>query len=151
MLWNTVSIDCITIVLILIAQIESLLNVLEHVHAFYIHTIFSRELQHKIKGISMSVFTAEDVVNLSAGGNVALNLMYMNRFQSIDYALPTGSDIGKLREFIKRKYIEKKWYTDESSRVSRPVPSSSSSAHCAQGDPRALQKLGPIPTNIVKV
>lgn len=111
----------------------------------------SRELQHKIKGISMSVFTAEDVVNMGAGGNMALNLMYLNRFQPIDYALPTGSDIGKLREFIKRKYVEKKWYTDESSRVSKAVPSSSSSAYCAQIDPRGLQKLGPIPTSIVKV
>jgi hypothetical protein len=99
----------------------------------------------------MSVFTAEDVINLGAGGNVAFNLMYLNRFQCIDYALPTGSDIGKLREFIKRKYIEKKWYTDESSRVSKAVPSSSSSAYCAQIDPRGLQKIGPIPTSIVKV
>jgi hypothetical protein len=99
----------------------------------------------------MSVFTAEDVINLGAGGNVAFNLMYLSRFQCIDYALPTGSDIGKLREFIKRKYIEKKWYTDESSRVSKAVPSSSSSAYCAQIDPRGLQKLGPIPTSIVKV
>jgi hypothetical protein len=99
----------------------------------------------------MSVFTAEDVINLGAGGNVAFNLMYLSRFQSIDYALPTGSDIGKLREFIKRKYIEKKWYSDESSRVSKAVPSSSSSAYCAHIDSRGLQKLGPIPTSIVKV
>lgn len=97
----------------------------------------------------MSVFTADDVANMGAGGNVAFNLMYLNRFQSTDYTLPNGSDIGKLREFIKRKYIEKKWYSDEISILSKSVPSSS--AYTKQADFKGPRKYGPVSTSTDKV
>lgn len=68
-----------------------------------------RELQFKVKGISMSVFTAGDVSDLAVRGNAIHNASYMARYQPRDFTLPNGSDIGKLREFIKAKYIDKKW------------------------------------------
>ena len=57
----------------------------------------------------MSVFTAEDVADMAAGGNVAFNALYLARHPR-DHTMPNGSDIVKLKDFIKQKYIEKRWY-----------------------------------------
>ena len=57
----------------------------------------------------MSVFTAEDVADMAAGGNVAFNTLYLARHPR-DHTMPNGSDIVKLKDFIKQKYIEKRWY-----------------------------------------
>ena len=73
----------------------------------------------------MSVFTEEDVVAVAAGGNVAHNEKFMARYLTTDCTLPTGSDIGKLREFMKRKYVEKKWFCEEKRLNNYTIPSSS--------------------------
>ena len=57
----------------------------------------------------MSVFTAEDVADMAAGGNVAFNALYLARHPR-DHTMPNGTDIVKLKDFIKQKYIEKRWY-----------------------------------------
>lgn len=62
----------------------------------------------------MSVFSAEDVADVAAVGNIAHNALYMAK-HSRDSAVPNGSDIVKLREFIKIKYTDKKWYENGSS------------------------------------
>ena len=73
-----------------------------------------RELQYKIKGISVSAFTQEDVDALEAGGNASFNSVFLARYNSArDIQLPTNaSDISKLRDFIRMKYSDKKWHTD---------------------------------------
>ena len=58
----------------------------------------------------MSVFTAEDLAEMAAGGNAAHNAVYLGRHQR-DHTLPNGSDIIKLKEFIRLKYVDKKWHT----------------------------------------
>lgn len=68
-----------------------------------------RDFQFKVKGISMSTFTEEDVVNLKNVGNILHNAVYMAKHRS-DQTLPNGSDIAKLKEFIKMKYVDRKWY-----------------------------------------
>ena len=75
-----------------------------------------REFQFKIKGISMSIFTQEEVSALEAGGNSLVNATYLARYQNgRDVAIPTTStDNVKLREFIKQKYLDKKWFGDSS-------------------------------------
>lgn len=57
----------------------------------------------------MSVFSAEDVAEVAAVGNIAHNAIYMAR-QTRDLVVPNGGDIVKLREFIKTKYNDKKWF-----------------------------------------
>lgn len=56
----------------------------------------------------MSVFTAGDVADMAAGGNLAHNTIYMAN-SNAGTNIPNGSDVGKLREFIKSKYNDKKW------------------------------------------
>ncbi|KAJ1492729.1 hypothetical protein T484DRAFT_1770262 [Baffinella frigidus] len=51
--------------------------------------------QHKCKGISMSLWTAEEVASIEEGGNVRHT--------------PEAGDTGKIRKFITLKYRDKKW------------------------------------------
>ena len=83
----------------------------------------------------MSVFTEGDVSSIAAGGNIAHNGIYMARYQTSDCSLPTGSDIGKLREFMKRKYVEKKWYSEEKFLIVIAPTSSSYSGVGGDKDP----------------
>ena len=73
-----------------------------------------RELQFKIKGISMSTFTQDDVAMLSSGGNSLFNSKFLATYNpSRDHPMPTiSTDMGKLRDFISQKYTGKKWYSD---------------------------------------
>ncbi len=62
----------------------------------------------------MSEFSQEDVKALEHGGNTEFNSKYMARYnQAKDLPLPsTLTDINKLRDFIKFKYVDKKWHID---------------------------------------
>ena len=73
-----------------------------------------RELHYKIKGISVSTFAQEDVDSLAEGGNEMFNSLYLARYNSSrDMPLPTSStEISKLRDFIRVKYSDKKWFSD---------------------------------------
>mmetsp|Transcript_7951 Transcript_7951/g.11017 ORF Transcript_7951/g.11017 Transcript_7951/m.11017 type:complete len:519 (+) Transcript_7951:50-1606(+) len=69
-----------------------------------------REFQYKVKGISMSTFTEEDVLQLSRVGNESHNAVYMAKFVPREYPIPNGADTVKLKEFIKMKYVDRRWY-----------------------------------------
>lgn len=71
----------------------------------------SRDFQYKVKGISMSVFTDEDVQSLASEGNASFNEKYMANHGTHDPA-PSSTDINKQKEFIRMKYLDKKWHID---------------------------------------
>lgn len=83
-----------------------------------------RELQFKVKGISMSMFGPEDVAAMRNGGNSAHNAKYMARYNPRDFILPDGTDINRLREFINMKYKERRWYSDDGAGSSGPTAGS---------------------------
>lgn len=113
----------------------------------------SRELQFKVKGISMSVFTAEDVAEVAAIGNTKHNDIYMAKY-SRETVLPNGSDVGKLREFIKTKYTEKKWYqngssgNDSNSSSAIPAEHSSSDSSDLWGKKQSSTSRMPVLTKV---
>ena len=75
-----------------------------------------RELQFKIKGISMSSFTQEDVQALGRGGNARFNAVYMARYNPDreNMQVPTSAtDMSRLRDFINQKYTNQKWYSED--------------------------------------
>ena len=74
----------------------------------------------------MSVFSAEDVADVAAGGNIAHNAIYMAKHTAKE-SVPNGSDVTKLRDFIKSKYNDKKWYSNGSTGGSSDRVSSSGS------------------------
>lgn len=63
----------------------------------------------------MSMFTPEDLADMIAGGNVLHNSIYMARHNPRDSPIPNGSDIMKLKEFIRHKYVDKRWYDNPNS------------------------------------
>lgn len=78
---------------------------------FFFQFVNSRDFQFRVKGISMSVFTEDDVKALSGEGNVVFNEKYLHNYNTSD-PLPTGADVNKLKEFIKSKYLDKRWHRD---------------------------------------
>lgn len=82
-----------------------------------------RDLQFKIKGISMSKFTQEDLNGMASGGNAAHNAVYLAKWSSRD-PLPTGQDLGRIKDHIRAKYIDMRWKEREGETAfSRPSSS----------------------------
>merc|ERR1712159_750797 len=72
-------------------------------YRFFICTVCSgihRELNHKIKGISVSKWTPEEVEEIELGGTPQSNAYFMgNHRPGKDQAPPESNDPTKLREF----------------------------------------------------
>jgi len=69
-----------------------------------------REFGHKMKSISLSEWTAAEVEAVEAGGNGrAARKWLSSSWNREEFPEPDGSDLEKQREFIKMKYVEKKW------------------------------------------
>jgi hypothetical protein len=64
-----------------------------------------RNLQFKIKGISMTQFTDDDVKLMESGGNGPHNALYMARYVvGSDMPIPNGNDSNRMKEFIRLKF-----------------------------------------------
>ncbi|KAF4713105.1 hypothetical protein FOZ63_006067, partial [Perkinsus olseni] len=69
-----------------------------------------RELNHKVKGISVSKWTEQEVENLEAHGNTKDRETYMANYRpGIDLAEPNNQDRQRLKDFMKLKYVDKRW------------------------------------------
>ncbi|KAK9946133.1 hypothetical protein M0R45_011610 [Rubus argutus] len=73
-----------------------------------------REFTHRVKSVSMAKFTAEEVSSLQAGGNERARQIYFKEFDPQYHSFPDGSNINRLRDFIKHVYVDRK-YTGERS------------------------------------
>ena len=61
-----------------------------------------RDYQYRIKGISMSSFSEDEVAALASGGNTAHNNIYMANFGDREI-LPNPSMQEKMKEFMNSK------------------------------------------------
>jgi hypothetical protein len=69
-----------------------------------------RELSHKVKSISMSNWSRDEVEALEvSGGNSRDAGKFLASYDSSLYPRPTSMDRERLKEFIRAKYIEKRW------------------------------------------
>lgn len=82
----------------------------------------------------MSVFSEEDVAGLASMGNLAFNSLYLARLNLKDFSPPNGGDINKLKDFIRQKYIEKKWHRDLGNAAPSYSSSTSGGGGAAAGD-----------------
>ena len=48
---------------------------------------------------------------LKSCGNISHNAIYMGKHKQ-EHALPNGSDIAKLKDFIRMKYVDRRWYDE---------------------------------------
>ncbi|KAI4376629.1 hypothetical protein MLD38_014371 [Melastoma candidum] len=65
-----------------------------------------REFSHRVKSISMAKFTSQEVSALQGGGNQRAKDIYLKDWDSQRNSLPDGSNIDKLRDFIKHVYVD---------------------------------------------
>ncbi|CAL4930753.1 unnamed protein product [Urochloa decumbens] len=68
-----------------------------------------REFTHRVKSISMSTFSTQEVEALQKGGNQRARELFLKDFDTQKMRLPDSSNIGSLREFIKAVYVERRY------------------------------------------
>ncbi|KAG7545343.1 Arf GTPase activating protein [Arabidopsis suecica] len=74
-----------------------------------------REFTHRVKSVSMAKFTAEEVSALRAGGNERARQIYFKEWDTHRDGYPDGSNIFKLRDFIRNVYVEKRYSSSDRS------------------------------------
>jgi len=77
-----------------------------------------REFNHKVKGISVSIWSREEVEFVEANGNEKSNRIYLAT-RSADELDPEANNAEKARPFIRMKYIEKRWVKGDKSESKR--------------------------------
>uniref|UniRef100_A0A7N0TIP5 Arf-GAP domain-containing protein n=1 Tax=Kalanchoe fedtschenkoi TaxID=63787 RepID=A0A7N0TIP5_KALFE len=70
-----------------------------------------REFTHRVKSISMSKFTSQEVEALQNGGNQRARELYFKGWDFQKQRLPDSSNVDRVREFIKNVYEDKKYVT----------------------------------------
>ncbi|RAL52942.1 hypothetical protein DM860_007710 [Cuscuta australis] len=84
-----------------------------------------REFTHRVKSVSMAKFTAQEVSCLQAGGNERARQIYFKTWDPSRNFCPDGSNLNKLRDFIKHVYVDRKFSGDKSQEKS-PIAKSGS-------------------------
>ncbi|XP_073129545.1 uncharacterized protein [Henckelia pumila] len=74
-----------------------------------------REFTHRVKSVSMAKFNAEEVSALQAGGNERAKQIYFKTWDPQRNLYPDGSNLQRLREFIRHAYIDRKFAGGNSS------------------------------------
>eukprot|EP01116_Phalansterium_solitarium_P017798 TRINITY_DN4480_c0_g1_i1.p1 TRINITY_DN4480_c0_g1~~TRINITY_DN4480_c0_g1_i1.p1 ORF type:complete len:554 (+),score=172.17 TRINITY_DN4480_c0_g1_i1:1702-3363(+) len=69
-----------------------------------------REHSWRVKSVSMSSFTPEEIKALQAGGNKHARDLYMAKWKPEEYPEPEAGDVEKIREWVTKKYVDKKWF-----------------------------------------
>ncbi|KAI4379427.1 hypothetical protein MLD38_005729 [Melastoma candidum] len=65
-----------------------------------------REFSHRVKSVSMAKFTSQEVTALQGGGNQRAKDIYLKDWDSQHNSLPDGSNVDKLRDFVKHVYVD---------------------------------------------
>ncbi|XP_057540906.1 probable ADP-ribosylation factor GTPase-activating protein AGD14 isoform X1 [Amaranthus tricolor] len=68
-----------------------------------------REFTHRVKSVSMSKFTSQEVEALQNGGNQRAREIYLKNWDLHRQRQPNSSNVDKIREFIKAVYIDRKY------------------------------------------
>eukprot|EP00930_Biecheleria_cincta_P033986 TRINITY_DN2351_c0_g1_i2.p1 TRINITY_DN2351_c0_g1~~TRINITY_DN2351_c0_g1_i2.p1 ORF type:complete len:556 (+),score=111.99 TRINITY_DN2351_c0_g1_i2:90-1757(+) len=71
-----------------------------------------REFGHKIKSISLSEWSLAEVARIEQGGNEKAAAMWLYRYnkEATTNPEPESSDVEAVREFIRAKFVDKKWF-----------------------------------------
>ncbi|CAA3014041.1 probable ADP-ribosylation factor GTPase-activating AGD14 isoform X1 [Olea europaea subsp. europaea] len=68
-----------------------------------------REFTHRVKSVSMAKFTSQEVSALQGGGNASAREIYLKEWDPQRNSLPDGSNIERLRDFIKHVYVDRRY------------------------------------------
>lgn len=87
-----------------------------------------RELNHKVKGIGMCTFSAEEVEFLKKWGNDNAEKIWLRNLKKSGYPVPSSKEAHKLKEYMKAVYEQKRFYAEESAESSSESGSDDDSA-----------------------
>jgi hypothetical protein len=82
-----------------------------------------RELQHRVKGISMASFTKEELAALAAGGNELAGRVW-RRNNLPEAQAPGGAGAPSMKRHMEFTYVAKKWYNPQAAHSPAPAPAS---------------------------
>ncbi|KAF9576031.1 hypothetical protein EC968_000591 [Mortierella alpina] len=71
-----------------------------------------RELNHRVKSISASTFTPEEMSGLQKGGNAVAKRIWLATWSWREYPEPDAHEVDEVRQFMRAKYVKKQWYQD---------------------------------------
>ncbi|KAL2544766.1 NSP (nuclear shuttle protein)-interacting GTPase [Forsythia ovata] len=74
-----------------------------------------REFTHRVKSVSMAKFNAAEVSALQAGGNERARQIYFKVWDPQCNSFPDGSNLHRIRDFIKHVYVDRKYSGENSS------------------------------------
>ncbi|KAD3068400.1 hypothetical protein R6Q59_017590 [Mikania micrantha] len=74
-----------------------------------------REFTHRVKSVSMSKFTSQEVEALQEGGNQRARETFLRDWDPREQRLPDNSNVDKVRDFIKSVYVDKKFFASKTS------------------------------------
>lgn len=77
-----------------------------------------REMTHKVKGISMSNFSEDEIKTLTKLGNLNQQANLMAKWSDKRDCLPAKDDTWKMKDFFRNKYIDKKFASKKKSKDS---------------------------------
>ncbi|XP_019157647.1 PREDICTED: probable ADP-ribosylation factor GTPase-activating protein AGD14 isoform X2 [Ipomoea nil] len=71
-----------------------------------------REFTHRVKSVSMAMFTADEASSLQTGGNERARQTFFKTWDPSKNVCPDGSNLNKLREFIRTVYVDRRFSGD---------------------------------------
>ncbi|KAJ3669009.1 hypothetical protein LUZ60_010959 [Juncus effusus] len=74
-----------------------------------------REFTHRVKSVSMSKFTSQEVNSLQQGGNQRFREVYLKNWDMTRMRLPDSSNPERIRDFIRSVYVNKKYFGERAS------------------------------------
>ncbi|KAF9130468.1 hypothetical protein BGW39_003056 [Mortierella sp. 14UC] len=66
-----------------------------------------RELNHRVKSISASTFTSEEIAALQKGGNSVAKNIWLATWSWREYPEPDAHEVDNVRQFMRAKYVKK--------------------------------------------
>ncbi|XP_059390133.1 arf-GAP domain and FG repeat-containing protein 1-like isoform X2 [Carassius carassius] len=101
---------------------------------------------HRVKSISMTTFTQQEIEFLQKHGNEACKPIWLGLYEERNLAIPDFRDPQKVKEFLQDKYEKKRWYVPPEqaktvASVHASVSGSSASSASSTPEVRPLKTL----------
>jgi len=103
-----------------------------------------REFGFRVKSLSMASFKPEEIKALQEGGNTIAHEKWMKNWNPDEYPEPDAGDVDRIRQFIRLKYVDKRWSNEFREERSSDKRSESRSSHSKRKDDR--EKVEPLTT-----
>nr|XP_033780726.1 arf-GAP domain and FG repeat-containing protein 2 isoform X1 [Geotrypetes seraphini] len=96
---------------------------------------------HRVKSISMTTFTEQEVNFLQARGNEVCRKIWLGLCDSRSSVVPDSRDPQKVKEFLQEKYEKKRWYVSPDQMKAGPAKISFSSGQIAPSEGKPLRSV----------